>query len=424
MKWIWRMSYANMKQRRVRTGLTVLGVVIGVISIVSLLAIGIGVKNTILAEFSDSDSVRKITVVGVMEGKRKDKMITDKLVKDLSGLDYVQEVYPCLCVDGNLTIDNNIGYMSLVGVPQDYLKSLNPIFGNAPSNEGIKPELLIGQGSLYFYYNENTGIMYMDSVEEQERKKVDLTGKMIKTQFGFEKDRITSKLPVVGMMNDNCYETYCDLDVLKRYLNRVSQEGKILGQPVDSNGNCYNEWIYTNAIVMVDDAEHVEEVIKKLQNMGFQTENEKEYLKSMERTILVIQIMLGGVGMIALLVAIIGIGNTMTTSVYDRISEIGILKVLGCDIDELLGMFLLESGMLGGAGGLIGIACSFVLTYVIINPVAVKLLQLESGTRIAVIPVWLAFGALFFSVLLGILAGYLPARWAARLRPIDAVNRR
>ena len=113
----------------------------------------------------------------------------------------------------------------------------------------------------------------------------------------------------------------------------------------------------------------------------------------------------------------------MTPAVYDRINEIGILKVLGCDLDELMILFLLESGILGGLGGLIGIGCSFLLIRFVLNPVAIKMLSLEAGTTLAVLPFWLILAAFAFSVLLGLLAGFFPAKWAAKLKPIDAVRK-
>ncbi len=90
----------------------------------------------------------------------------------------------------------------------------------------------------------------------------------------------------------------------------------------------------------------------------------------------VVALLAVGIGMIALIVAVIGISNTMTTSVFDRVNEIGILKVLGCDIDELRLLFLMEAAVIGLVGGVLGVA-----------------------------------------------AGYFPARWASKLRPIDAVTR-
>ena len=210
---------------------------------------------------------------------------------------------------------------------------------------------------------------------------------------------------------------------LKKYLKRITTDGKIPGQPVDENGENYNEWIYDSAIVKVDDAEHVEKVLKTLQDMGFETENNKELLDSVQKEMKTIQLMLGGVGMIALIVAVIGIGNTMTTAVYDRINEIGILKVLGCDPDELLYLFLLESGILGAIGGIVGILASYGISEFFINKVAIKLLDMPKGTELAVIPLWLAIVAFIFAVVLGVGAGYFPARWASKMKPIEAVRK-
>jgi len=215
---------------------------------------------------------------------------------------------------------------------------------------------------------------------------------------------------------------YCDLDVLLRYLKRKSPDGNIVGQPVDAEGNAYKDFIYSSAVVVVDDINEVDAVVKKLQDMGFQTENEKEYLDSVKKTLKVVQLLLGGIGMIALVVAVIGISNTMTTAVYDRINEIGILKVLGCDLDELLYLFLLESGILGAMGGVVGIAVSYGIRG-IINKLGVMLLEFAKGTQLAVIPWWLVLAAVVFSTVLGILAGYFPARWAVKLKPIDAVRK-
>lgn len=423
MKWIWHLCYANMKQRGIRTVLTILGVVIGVISIVSLLSIGIGVKETVLSEFMSNEQITQITVIGVNEGKRKDKMLTDERMKQFQELDHVTEVYPRLNVEGVSFYKNYVGYGDIIGVPRKYQENITLQYGNLPDTKSLKPEIVMGQGALYMFYNENTGACYIDTIEEAERKTIDLSGQNIEVQFGYTDDATKAKLLVTGMLNNNSYDMYCDMDILKRYLKRIAVDGKIPGQPVNENGENYNEWIYSGAIVVVDDTQHVEEVLKKLQNMGFQTENDKEYLDTMKKTVNVIQVMLGGIGMIALVVAVIGIGNTMTTAVYDRINEIGILKVLGCDLDELMILFLLESGILGGLGGLIGIGCSFLLIRFVLNPVAVKMLSLEAGTTLAVLPFWLILAAFAFSVLLGLLAGFFPAKWAAKLKPIDAVRK-
>lgn len=426
MGWIFRLCIMNMKRRRTRTVLTVLGVTIGVISIVSLLSLGIGVKDVMLKDYESGDTVRRITVYGEESGKRKDKMLTDRTLENLSKLSHVETAYPVYEVDAVMQMDKYIGYAQVSGIPAEQLEKFELVEGADIRGKGLKPELVFGNLMGTFFYNENTGSSFM---EAEDKKTKDMLGKKLAVDIGFDESRFSDKLTVDGVLegDDNTYtmesqKIYCDLEVLLRYLKRKSPNGVITGQPTDQEGNAYKDFIYSNAVVIVDDIDEVDDVVKKLQDMGFQTENEKEYLDSVKKTLKVVQLLLGGIGMIALVVAVIGISNTMTTAVYDRINEIGILKVLGCDLDELLYLFLLESGILGAVGGVVGIIASYGIRG-ILNKLGVALLEFEKGTRLAVIPWWLVLAAVVFSTILGVLAGYFPARWAVKLKPIDAVRR-
>ncbi|MCM1180378.1 MAG: ABC transporter permease [Clostridium sp.] len=426
MGWIFRLCIMNMKRRKTRTILTVLGVSIGVISIVSLLSLGIGVKEVMLKDYESGDTVRRIVVYGVENGKRKDKMLTDRTIENLRKISHVETVYPTYEVYTIMKMDKYIGYVPVCGIPSERLEQFALEAGSDISRAGSKPKLVFGNLMGRFFYNDATGSSYM---EEENKKTKDMLGKKLAVTIGFGEDGISDKLAVDGVLmgDDNTYTmeaqtTYCDLDVLLRYLRKKSPDGTVTGQPTDSEGNAYKDFIYSNAVVIVDEVDEVDDVVKKLQDMGFQTENEKEYLDSVRKSLKVVQLLLGGIGMIALVVAVIGISNTMMTAVYDRINEIGILKVLGCDLDELLYLFLLEAGILGIAGGMIGVVASYGIRG-ILNRVGVALLEFEKGTQLAVIPWWLVLAAVVFSTVLGVLAGYFPARWAVKLRPIDAVRK-
>lgn len=418
MTWIWHMCITNMKQRGVRTLLTILGVVIGVISIVSLLAIGIGVKKELLSTVEQTGSVTEITVYGEMEGKRKDRMLTDRRLSDLSDIEHVSAVYPRQTMTAIAQYGHYTGYVQMIALPEEYLQQMKIKKGVIPSETGRKPELLLGQNAMDLFFQESTGISYTES-----SKKKDLIKESLELQLGDAEQAESQRMSICGITDTMSYDIYCNLDVMKKYMKQNRTDGVIEGQPLDANGNPYSEWIYDSAIVKAEDTAYVDRIVKKLQDMGYQVENNKELLDSMQRELKIVQLLLGGIGMIALIVAVIGIGNTMTTSVYDRITEIGILKVLGCDMDELLYLFLLESGILGGIGGLIGIVLSYGITQFGVNYIGVKLLAMPKGTKLAVIPPELAIGALFFSIVLGLFAGYFPARWASKLKPIDAFKR-
>lgn len=362
MKWIWHLCCANMKQRGIRTILTILGVVIGIISIVSMLAIGIGTKKVLL-ELADSEgSVTEIRIYGVTEGKRTDRMITDRRIRDVQELEYVSAVYPVLSADVQLTYDNYVGYWTIEGIPQEYLAGIETLHGKSAEGDAWVPELIMGNQVLSMFFHEVTGNSYGDLMEEEKDNELpDLSGKKLEAVFSWSDmdSDMRVRLPIADMTKNDSYSIYCNQDDLKLYLKRLAAGGKIPGQPVNQNGENYREWIYNSAIVEAVDTEHVRELEEALKDMGFRTESSIEFVGYINKTMQMLQLILAGIGMIALVVAVIGIGNTMTTAVYDRMQEIGMLKVLG---------------------------------------------------------------AILFAILLGIVAGLLPARWAVGLNPIEGMR--
>ncbi len=446
MGWIWHLCLMNMKRRKVRTFLTILGVMIGVISVVALLSVGLGVKKEMIDSVIDSGSVNQIKVYSETGGKHKDRMITDKTIETFSKFSNVSGCYSVYEVPVTMKYGEYEYYGNLVGVPGDELSTWKLVNGENVIKDSDGKGFAAGSSVGKLFFNPNT----YTSFEKKEKKGIgSLTGRRFDTVFGWgDENAKTVKLKLTGVLADGSADKasdddsdntegevytstyseksqtiYCDMDYLKSLLKRVSVDGKLEGQPVDGNGNSYREFIYTAAIVTVDDTNNVDALVKKFQDMGYQTENAKEYLDTIQKYLKMIQLLLGGIGTIALVVAVIGISNTMTTSVFDRVNEIGILKVLGCDIDELRLLFLAEAAIIGAAGGVLGVGCSYGVK-VIIDKCAVCMFHLAKGTNISYIPWWLALAGMMGSVVLGVAAGYFPARWATKLRPIDAVTRR
>ena len=454
MGWIWHLCLMNMKRRKVRTALTVLGVTIGVISVVALLSVGIGVKKEMIDSVIDGGSVNEIKVYSESGGNHKDRMITDRTIETFAKLSNVSACYPLYEAPVIMRYGTYEYYGNLVGIPGDEL-SCWPL-KNGVGEDAAAPDkgFVAGSSVGKLFIDPRT----YDSYEKQERKSVEsLTGRRFDTVFGWGDENTKAiKLKLNGVLADESGDEtsgtamgdsydfddtsedevdlsesyseksqsiYCDMDYLKGLLKRASVDGKLEGQPLDRNGNSYREFVYTAAVVTVDDIANVDAMVKRFQDMGYQTENSKEYLDTIQKYLKMIQLLLGGIGTIALVVAVIGISNTMTTSVFDRVNEIGILKVLGCDIDELRLLFLTEAAIIGAAGGVLGVGCSYGVK-VIIDKCAVSMFHLAKGTNISYIPWWLALAGMLGSVVLGVAAGYFPARWATKLRPIDAVTRR
>ena len=222
-----------------------------------------------------------------------------------------------------------------------------------------------------------------------------------------------------GRYSQYGWYTLCDLDSLVQELRKVFKNKPIPGQPTTKTGKPYKEIFYTNLYVNVDDMDHVVEVQKQIADMGYDAYSNAEWLESEQKTMGYVQAILGGIGAVSLLVAAIGIANTMMMSIYERTKEIGVMKVLGCDMRNIQTMFLMEAGFIGLIGGTIGLLISFILSFVI-NKLASAANEYMKG--ISYIPLGLVVLALGFAVLVGMLAGYFPSRRAMKLSPLAAIR--
>ena len=130
-----------------------------------------------------------------------------------------------------------------------------------------------------------------------------------------------------------------------------------------------------------------------------------------------LRVMLGAIGAISLLVAAIGITNTMVMAIYERTREIGIMKVIGASLWDIKRLFLVEAAFIGFGGGVIGVSISFVLSK-IVNYFAMQ----QGGNMSSYIPISLYIGAVAFATCVGIMAGYFPANRAMKLSALSAIK--
>ena len=145
-----------------------------------------------------------------------------------------------------------------------------------------------------------------------------------------------------------------------------------------------------------------------------------------------IQLILGGLGAISLLVAALGITNTMIMSIYERTREIGVMKVLGCVIGNIRTMFLMEAGTIGFIGGILGLAFSYGISFAINSFAAggdgsgggmgMFGMGMGGGASVSIIPVWLALGALVFATMIGLVSGFYPANRAVKISALTAIK--
>ena len=467
------MSMGNLWRRKLRTVLTVLGVLIGTTSIVAMLSLAFGMKQMIMDEYASMGSVTQIMISGGGGGDMDSSssqtdtstMLTETNMQMFQDMEHVKNVLPQLSFDGNMQSGRYSGYGNLIGVDQSILDSQELEKGDIPQKGSAGTlqviagnQILTGfgyvQGDEYVdYYSTGelpnidlmTQIRVLQVYNEQAETDVDMqtdngdstgddssdggntdsTGDDAVAQPVEDNSMLNFRIKVAGILAGGVdeYNTYSNsllvnIDDLKSYLTKNFGKGNIPGQP-KPNGKPMNEGVYSTLVVDVDDASNVDSVMKDIQDMGFSASSNKDLLDSAQKNLQIVELVLGGIGMVAFLVAAIGIANTMMMSTYERTKEIGVMKVLGCDMRDIQKLFLAEAGFIGLIGGIVGLGLTCGVS-ALINHFAVSMGGMKGN--ISVIPWWLALAAVAFSTLMGMVAGYFPARRAMKLSPLAAIH--
>ncbi len=181
---------------------------------------------------------------------------------------------------------------------------------------------------------------------------------------------------------------------------------------------------YDRLVVRAENLGSVPTIIEAIDAMNFAPQSFEAILDTANKVLSLLQVLLGSVGALALLVAALGVANTMLMAIYERTREIGVLKALGASRGEIRAMFTVEAGLIGLIGGFVGLILGALLGR-LVDFIAHRYLIEEGVTGVgllSVIPPWLALGALAFAALVGVLAGLYPAARAARLDPVSALR--
>ncbi len=489
MSWmdLLRMSSSSLLKRKLRTFLTVLGVIIGTTSIVVMFSLGLGMQRAMYRQIEETGGLNTITVTGREAGERapassggktgqEQKQVTDQLVTQLAGMGHVQSVQPVYTVSAVLLKGGYEAMVQLTGMTPEGLEGRNIKLapgGRLPQTGAGKLELVYGNGVLTAFTDSRGGSFYDGSGGQPDIDLARDTLFLVLDESGYSRSREGGMSPaglpgengggegaqvsvqgsssgqsgagadsgggagrpvrkyavqasgvVEGSLEDygeHFSSVYCDLDTLKQMLKKEFAGRPLPGQPVTKSGKPYREFCYTQALVRVDDIHQADSVAAAIRQMGYNAETNAEFMKSMKSQLAIIQAVLGGIGAVSLLVAAIGIANTMMMSIYERTKEIGVIKVLGCSLKNIRQMFLLEAAFIGLMGGAAGCVLSFAVSAVINALTAAKNVMGADG-GISFIPPWLVLAAVGFSMLVGMGAGYAPALRAMKLSPLAAIQ--
>ena len=455
------LALRNLRQSKLRTFLTVLGVSIGIASLAGMVSLGVGLQDQFVGRFMRSGMFDSVNVLpGQLDvvlgggrgrggrgrgGRRANaqpadvpaRTLDETALADLARLEHVKDVYPIIRIPIEVKFEDVTEYAGATGVPPsargtgafqtfahgeffadvaaaDCMLSLD--FANRLVEDN--PGQLIGKTLSLGYATSNAPPA--DAAPAPDGAGVSLP--QVLTQV----KRVESPCRVVGIVQRETGPMGIGgpnvaavmLPMAKaREINTgvVNTQRSLMRNRVDS--------MFTAVTVKVTSAQHTQDVQERIKKMGFSAFSLNDALEGAKRAFLILDILLGLIGSIALAVASLGIMNTMVMSILERTREIGIMKAIGGSDSDVRRIFLIEASAIGLLGGVAGVVLGWGCGRVI-NFAANRYIESQGGTtgNLFSLPVWLIAAAIGFSVFVSLAAGSYPARRAARLDPIQALR--
>lgn len=475
-----RMSLRNLARRKLRTVLTTIAVVIGSIAIATLLSIAFSARGFILGQFEKLGILNRVSVVSdpesegdVMNGpygdpnkEMKGKKLDDSFIESIKVIPHVTAVGPVIMVNvlGKAEVDGKTMKGDFGMTVNAYRLGVDPKIDlqagrDFSDNDEFRAVILGAQFLKQFGFQDRAqdiigktitfttwegwyGVdIPMPSPDKSSDKDMKVTHTITATIIGVARpgpdDYVTriSEGWAKHLLKSQRYEWPTD-EERKQFDDEVSQKEQaarkaglpfdrkqfepkpkiVIDDPIQKNG-------YPMLFVQVDSMSNVESTASAIRGLGAGASTAKQILDTVGKVFLVVQVVLGAIGSIALLIAAIGIINTMAMAILERTREIGLMKAVGASRKTIRALFTLEASLIGFIGGVFGMVVSWGFMAVA-NLVIRHFMEQSNFTfeKVLVIPWWLFFGVIGFSTIVGLLSGLYPAAKASRLDPIEALH--
>ena len=477
---IFTFALSNFLRRKARSALTVLGVVIGTAAVVIMLSIGIGMNKGFEDQISSWGNLRQINVYEMTGSwnEETDEWEPAAVVEPLDDitLNNIRNIKHVKAATPN-QYSRYAYYLYKDRSEWTYTFDLRGI--DAGSMKDFDYEVLAGRllderdiGTTNFVMAFNTAFNFNDiketdwmnmhsyethtSDEELPFDPVNEFDNTVLYQFCWTSDvygsAVDTTKPRIIPQDAKCvgvlkvsdtdswdFYAYMDYDGLtemdkkleenqnKYYSDMWGEEVYIgYGYNEDTNYADGRKSKYPNLNVLVDDTDHVLEVQNAINDMKLRTNSSMDTLQQMQEQTKFLRSILGAIGVVAFFVAAISIANTMVMSIYERTREIGIMKVIGCKLKDIRGMFLVEAAIIGIVGGALGVVLSYGLSALVNKLAAGGGMQAfgiySSDSVLSIIPLWLDIAALALATAVGVFSGLYPAIRATRLSALEAIK--
>lgn len=388
------MSIQAIMAHKMRSFLTMLGIIIGIASVVSVVALGRGSQEKILENINAMGTNTVSVYPGYGYGDRRSSRIKTLTVGDAEVLkqqDYVDSVTPGVSTSGTLTYDNQSLSAQLYGVGDQYfdVRGIKLAFGRLFNEDDVT------QNSQVVVIDDNTkNKLFADGTNP--------LGKVI----------LFNKRPlrIIGVTepNNNGFSDSDSLQLFTPYttlMNRISGSKYITSVTVKVKDNVNSQTAEKGIIELLKVRHGTED---------FFTRNSDTIKQTIESTTGTMTLLISSIALISLVVGGIGVMNIMLVSVTERVKEIGIRMAIGARQHNILEQFLIEAVLICLIGGLVGVLFSFAISMLF------NLLATDFAMSFSTISIVMA---VLCSSVIGVLFGFMPAKRASQLNPIDALSR-
>ena len=396
-------SVKNLRNRKLRSWLTMIGIIIGITAVVSLIGMGQGLKVAISSQFGDIGTDKLAVMASGGMGPPGTGVVTPLTKDNVKKIEQVNGVKNAV---GRLTRSGKLVYND------------HAAFGMAASMaEGDDRKLI--EEALNLEAGEGRLLRDGDS------KKTVLGSNLGEENAGFGKQIVVGSKVFI---QDEAFEVIGFLEKKGSFLIDgivlVEEDDlrKILDIP-DDDMDVIAVQVHPNAdMKAVQD--NIEKVMRKERDVDkgeedFTVQTPQAVLAQVNSTLFAVQLFVYIIAAISIVVGGIGIMNTMLTSVLERTKEIGIMKSIGARNSTVFSLFFIESGLIGSIGGILG---AIIGISIAMGLAFVGRLALGSELIRADISIWLIVGSIFGSFLLGSIFGVIPAINASKLNPVDALR--